>query len=81
MKSKNVLIITLLFFILQVNSQTTVKSFKEAQALSIADIKPIFLKVIYSSRFFNNAFTFDGDYKFINNPEVTKILKFMWFYN
>ncbi len=75
MKSKIVLVIAILFLTIQVNSQTTVKSFKEAQALSIADNKPIFLKVKYSSRFFNNAFTFDGDYKFINNPEVTKILK------
>jgi hypothetical protein len=77
MKSKIVLVIAILFLIIQVKSQTTVKSFKEAQALSIADNNPFFLKVIYSSRFFNNAFTFDGDYKFINNPEVTKILTTM----
>ncbi len=77
MKSKIVLVIAILFLTIQVKSQTTVKSFKEAQALSIADNNPIFLKVIYFSRFFNNAFTFDGDYKFINNPEVTKILTTM----
>ena len=42
MKSKIVLVIAILFLTIQVNSQTTVKSFKEAQALSIADNKPIF---------------------------------------
>ena len=68
MKSKNVLFVSLLFLILHVNSQTTVKSFKEAQALSLSTNKPIFL----ITKNFNNFSKYISTYKYINNPEVRK---------
>ena len=68
MKLKTLITIAFLFLLGKVNAQlTVVTSFKEAQTISISKNKPIFLIIKDFKKF--------SEYKYVNNPEVKKVLK------